>query len=71
VEEQSGNITRLEWITCPECSQTFQIAVPAEATNIRVRSSDYRADVYYCFRVRCINSSCRSSILIETDLLDL
>ena len=69
--QQPGNITRLEWVTCPMCSQTFQIAIPAKAMDMRVwPAGHYIPNLYqnYCFSVRCINASCRQMIQIETDL---
>ena len=69
--QQPGNITRLEWITCPRCTQTFQIAVPAKAADMRVWPQDHEIDRFsdnYTFSVRCINPACRESIQIETDL---
>jgi len=67
--QQPSNITKLEWVTCPHCTQTFQIAIPAKASDIRVRPVDYEAHwMKYCFRVRCINPSCRDYFQVETDL---
>jgi hypothetical protein len=68
--QQPSNITKLEWITCPRCTQTFQIAIPAKASDMRVWADGDHYPPYdkYCFRVRCINPSCLQLILIETDL---
>ncbi len=71
--EQPASITRLEWITCPECSQTFQVAVPTRARDILVRQSSlgYKSPSTYHFRVRCINPSCRRSIFVEIIMTDV
>ena len=67
--QQSGNITKLEWVTCPRCSQTFQIAIPAKTMDMRVWPEGYEPPWNkYCFRVRCINSSCQDLMWVETDL---
>lgn len=67
--QQPGNITKLEWVTCPSCTQTFQIAIPARASDIRVRLDGYMTRLgKYSFRVRCINPSCRGYFVVETDL---
>ena len=67
--QQSGNITKLEWVTCPNCSQTFQIAVPTKATDMRIRIKAQYVDIrQYHLRLYCINPSCRSLFFIETDL---
>jgi len=69
VARQSGNVTKLEWVTCPRCSQTFQIAIPARTMDMRVWPSSYEPPFNrYCFRVSCINLSCHELIWIETDL---
>jgi hypothetical protein len=67
--QQSGSITKLEWITCPVCSQTFQVAIPARATDMRVWSEKPILFLTkYCLHVRCTNDSCGSEIWIETNL---
>ena len=67
--QQSSNITKLEWVSCPDCSQTFQVAVPAKATDMRVirNAADVNLRQYY-LRVRCINPTCKRFFFVETDL---
>lgn len=67
--QQSGNITKLEWVTCPQCSQTFQVSVPTKATDMRIRRSAAQVDIeLYYLTVPCINPTCRKTFFVETDL---
>jgi len=70
VSQQPGSsIMKLEWITCPFCSTTFQVAVPAKATDMRVRESKpWTIAMTYCLQVHCINSVCKRIFWIETNL---
>lgn len=69
MNEQPSNVTRLEWITCPFCSQTFQVAVPAKATDIRIRQYSANYDLYR-LSVKCISPQCNRDFIVETNLAD-
>lgn len=65
--ERPGSITKLEWVTCPSCASTFQIAVPSGAQHMRVsKSQTYSAN--YEFPIVCANADCQKEFWIETDL---
>lgn len=67
--EQAGNITKLEWISCPDCSTTFQVAVPSITSDMRIRiKADYVDTRQYWLRVRCVNSTCKKMFFVETNL---
>ena len=67
--QQPSNITKLEWVTCPFCSGTFQIAVPTKATDMRTwPKKPHTFYSKYCLSVRCVKPSCSREFWIETDL---
>ena len=67
--QQSGNLTKLEWVTCPHCSTTFQVAVPAKAADMRVWEKEpWTKYTIYSLSVCCIHPQCLKKFWVETDL---
>ena len=64
--QSSGNATKLEWVTCPSDSITFQIAVPSNVTDMRVSRIKPYITSKYCIEVIC--PKCKQSFYIETNL---
>ena len=65
--EKSGAITKLEWVTCPYDSATFQIAVPAQTREIRIsRDTPFYQYSHYCLDISC--PQCKLKFWIETNL---
>ena len=59
-EVNSGARMVLEWVSCPNCSTTFRVAVPSHYDTIEIAEDvDETEDVEYSQRVRCANNDCR------------
>ncbi len=71
--EESGTRSRLEWVSCPSCSTTFRVAVPAQYASMDIEALADEEDEgavmeqleehYDSFqRIRCPSRSCLSDV---------
>jgi hypothetical protein len=64
----SGEATKLEWVTCPKDATTFQVAVPAKVTEIRVRDYVVGASTSSKYRLSVHCPQCSYPFTVETDV---
>jgi len=48
-----GSANKLEWITCPYDSATFQIAIPASVSEIRISTEKFETQKHYTLDISC------------------
>ena len=66
--EETGSRSHLEWVSCPNCSTTFRVAVPSQYMSIEIEQLDDEddeaefsevLDQYDGYqRVKCQNPDC-------------
>lgn len=57
MERQDGGRTVLEWVTCPGCSTTFRVAVPAHYDRMEIEYDLEEASGAYQI-VICADADC-------------
>ena len=72
MREETGARSNLEWVSCPNCSTTFRVAVPSQYTSIDIEQDDNEydetefedvLDAYDGYqRVKCQNRICSSPV---------
>ena len=67
-EEQTGPRSTLEWVSCPECSTTFRVAIPSQFEEFVIHHhlpEDAEDVSDYWQTARCPNKDCRAWFHLE------